>query len=143
MMPSPPVDLLRNEYLSLTLEQGGRIVRMQRTAKAFPTPEDMSRIYVDVLRILDKISKAGRGMLLDARAPMGRNAPEFESVMNDFRAKALPGFARIAVLVQSTLGKLQSQRYSRIDGISRLVTDDEAQAVQYLLEAATEKTKRL
>ena len=37
--------------------------------------------------------------------------------------------------MRTAIGKLQSQRYARQDGRERLVTDDEDEAIAYLLGA--------
>lgn len=131
-----PVELLRSDYIVITQEAGGRILRQRRSSLGFATPEAARTTYGQAVAIYDRVGRTGRGLLVDSRLAPGRNDPGFEAAMTEFRRQALPGFAATAVLVQSATGRLQAQRITRQDSTDQLVTSDEAVAVAYLLEHA-------
>ncbi len=128
-----PVELLRTDYIVITQEASGRILRQRRSSLGFATPEAARATYGQAVAVYDRVGRTGRGLLVDSRLAPGRNDPDFEAVMSEFRRRALPGFAATAVLVQSAAGRLQAQRITRQDGTDQLVTSDEAAALAYLL----------
>ncbi len=130
----PAVELMRNDYIVLTQEAGGRILRQRRSSLAFATPAEAKATYEQAVAVYDRVGRTGRGLLVDSRLAPGRNDPAFEVVMTEFRRRALPGFAAAAVLVQSAMGRLQAQRITRQEGTDQLVTSDEAEAVAHLLK---------
>lgn len=132
-MAHEPVDIYHDAYLRVTLEHDGAFVRMRRTTAAFPTIESMRTSYAQVRATYERIGQTGRGLLVDGRDAPGRNDPAFEQAMAEVRVKADAGFARVAIVMRTAVGKLQSQRYARQDGRERLVTDDEDEAIAYLL----------
>jgi hypothetical protein len=71
-------------------------------------------------------------LLNDQRLAPGRNDPEFEQALVRLRNRLYPLFRKRAVLVQSMVGKLQLTRLSKADGLTRLVSQDEAEIFRYL-----------
>ncbi len=128
----PPV--YRSDYIVVSLEASGRIVRYRRTAQPFPDLAIAKRCYDDVLASYDRIGRRGRGLLVDSRDALGRNDPAFETLLIDFRRQAIPGFAGMAVLMRTAVGLLQAQRIDRSQSLPHLVTSDEAAAIAFLLQ---------
>ena len=128
-----PVEHLRTEHVVVTEEEGGRVLRFRRTTQPFATVADAKRMYGQVLAVYDRLGRAERGLLVDSRDAPGRNDPEFEAALLEFRSQALPGFAAIAILMKTAVGKLQAQRYEGKTTESQFVTDDEASALEHLL----------
>lgn len=127
------IELLRNDYVVVTLECDGRIVRFRRTAQVFPSLSIAKDIYAGGRATYDRIGKTGRGLLIDSRDAIGRNDPEFEVVLGEFRSRSLPGFTDNVVLIRTAVGALQVQRHSRNTGHQRMITADERSAIEYLL----------
>lgn len=132
-MSRPPVELLRNDYMRVTLEADGAYFRVQRTTLPLPTIPIVRTVYEEVGAVLTRAGKTGRGVLIDARSAPGRNDPAFEALMAELRPRIYGGFARVAVLLRTSIGRLQSQRYTKQDGAARFVTEDEEAAIGYLL----------
>lgn len=132
-MAERPVDIHRNDYVVITLEFEGRIVRYRRTATPFPSLATAKEVYDGILRAYDRIGKQGRGLLIDARDAIGRNDPEFEALLIDFRSKSLTGFAANAVLIKTAVGMLQVKRHGKTEDRLRVVTADPEEAIEHLL----------
>ena len=135
-MADGPITLFQSDYVVVSLEFGGRIVRYRRLAQPFPSLSCAAEVYASVIKAYDQIGRTGRGLLIDSRDAPGRNDPEFEALLADFRSKALPGFTGNAVLVRTAVGLLQAQRHSRSEGRIRLITDDVHEAIGELLKVS-------
>lgn len=128
--------LFQSEYIVITQEYAGRILRYRRTAVPFPSLEAAERTYEQVLSTYDRVGRQGRGLLVDSRDAQGRNDPEFESSLIRFRSRAIPGFSAYAVLMRTAVGMLQAQRMNRSlrgDPQPFLTTDQEDEAIRFLL----------
>lgn len=128
-----PAVLYHDEYLTMTLEEGGALVRLTRTDRQFPDLAQLERIYDEVCRILDRLGRGGRGLLSDLRRAPGRNDPSFESALHKVLPRLLTGFDRSAACVATAVGGLQLRRMSREGNIERMVSTDELELVRYLL----------
>ncbi len=128
--------LLSSAHVVMTQEAAGRIHRYRRTNLAFATIAEANLSYAQVLEICDRMGRTGRGLLIDSRDAPGRNDPAFEAALLEFSRRALPGYAAVAILLKTAMGRLQAQRFERQRSSSHLVTDDEAAAIAYLLAAA-------
>lgn len=127
------VEVYRDEYLALLIEQNGPLVRLNRSTARFPSREALEACYERALAALAKAGGAlGRVYLADMRMAPGRNDPWFEEAMRHIRPRLFSGFSRLAVLVSTSVGALQLERISKEDGLTRLVTTDEAEAIEYL-----------
>jgi hypothetical protein len=72
---------------------------------------------------------------MDTRDAPTRHAipeAEFEKVLDEFRKQLMIGFAKVAVLVKTSVGKLQVTRMTREDGVDARVFENEAEALAYL-----------
>lgn len=127
----PDGELLRNEYIGVTLEFGGRVVRIVRSAVSYPSPEAAERAYEPLYLILDRIGRSDRCLLNDQRLAIGRNDAVYEAAFARIRSRTIPGFRRIATLVQSKVGLLQLGRMIREDRVERLASDNEAEILAY------------
>jgi len=61
-------------------------------------------------------------LLIDLRASVGRNDPDFEGRLVERRRELFRRFAQTAVLVRSAVGRMQVQRHVDEDGLSGIVT---------------------
>jgi hypothetical protein len=114
-------------------EQRG-LIHSSRTNTPFASMEEVEDAFAELGKVLDGLGRSRYVLLADIRAAPGRNDPQFEAVLQRVRPRWVAGFRKVGVLVQSAVGKLQINRYARQDGIPRLVTDDEEELLQYLLQ---------
>jgi hypothetical protein len=129
-----PVVLFHDEHMTVTLEEGGALVRQTRTARQFDDVAQLVRTYDEVCRILDRLGRGGRSFLSDLRRAPGRNGPAFEAAMHKILPHLLGGFDRCATLVATAAGSLQVRRLIREGGLERMVSTDELELVRYLLK---------
>lgn len=140
-MAASVIELLRNDYVVVSLEYDGRIVRFRRLTKQFPNLLVVRDVYDEVIATYDRQGRRGRGLLIDSREAIGRNDPEFEALLLEFRRKSITGFVGYMVLMRTAIGILQAQRFDRATNV-RLVTDNEADAINALLDAIQQWQKR-
>ena len=119
--------LYEDPYVTVFLEEAGRLVHLVRSALQFPSIGALEQSYRAVIRVYDQLGRASRNLLVDSRAPTGRNDPEYERAMFRLLPELDRGFGRIGVLVETAVGKLQFRRWHGIDGIERIVSSDEAE----------------
>jgi hypothetical protein len=120
-------------HIKVGVLEGSSIVLLERTALA-TGEEDLAAVFAPAEKAFARIARERYGLLIDVRAAPGRNDPEFEQKFVPIRQKLQKGFRRIAILVRSTSGKLQAQRYGRADKLASAVFDDPAAAVAWLEE---------
>lgn len=131
--------LYEDEYVTVTVEDEGRLVRMTRSAEPFPDLGALEACYANVIAAYDQVGRNGRSLFVDVRAPKGRNDPQFEQAMRPLLPLLDRGYERIGVLIMSATGKLQMGRWSNDGGIKRLISTDEAEILRYLRGANIER----
>jgi hypothetical protein len=118
-----------NDYFAIDVDNARRIVRIVRSS--VPTPAgtaDVGRVFGELRAPLAKF--VGYRLLLDLRAiTVGRNDPAFEEAAIRGQTELAQAFSRVAVLVRTAAGKLQTRRMT---GSWQGVFQDEAEAIRYL-----------
>ncbi len=114
-------------------------VRAERTEAAF-------RGIAECTLGFTRLETALRGaptnsLLIDARRAKGTQDPAIERVITDFNTRVLMRFTRVAALVQTSVGLLQSQRLVRAQAAAIRPFDDEGAAIAYLLAPAVKATR--
>lgn len=132
--PSTSKEVSRNDYFTVLVDERMGLVRTIRSDKPFASLEEVERVFVALAATLDGLSRERYVLLVDIRAAPGRNDPEFEAALQRLRLGWLGGFRKVGVLVRSTAGLLQIQRYARQDGIKRLVSSDEGELLKYFAQ---------
>jgi hypothetical protein len=130
------VEIFRSDVAVVTREPG--FIRLRRTSLALVDARlNETSDFVDRFRIMVPLrERRNLGFLLDSRdAPMiGHD--EMLVTMKPLMEEMLLGFARVGILVQTALGKLQATRRARsadLFGIAGLlVFSDEAEAVAFV-----------
>jgi hypothetical protein len=138
MTPSPAFaskQVFRNDYYTVLLDERQRLVRIVRSEKPFATMPELDACFAQLLPALNTLDRPRYALLSDVRAVAGRNDPEFEAALARLRPLWLGGFRKVGVLVQTSVGLLQVQRYARKDGLVRRVSNDEAELLEYLLSS--------
>jgi hypothetical protein len=124
-------ELFQDQYMSAQLDEGAGILHIKRSGARLGTAgiEDLWRALVKALAPLDR-SKLK--LLMDLREAPLRNDPGFEEAIRQLLAQLFMGFAKVAVLVRTAVGELQTSRHRREGGFAGGVFKDEAQALAYL-----------
>lgn len=134
--PRPSCDLLglhaALEHYTLSLDTNCRLCFVRRTLAPFESVAHIEACFNAVERALLQVPRHAYSLLVDARGGPGRNDPTFEEAVKKARGKLLLGFARNAALASTAAGRLQIQRYAKVDGRVVFATDDPAAAFEYL-----------
>jgi len=123
--------LIENEHVVVTCDNEARLVTVVRTETAV-TAEEAVRMLSEVTVVIQRLPRTQLMHLMDLRRAPGRNDPEFERVIRPYLGATLHGFARVAVLVRTAVGKLQTRRIGRAGGIDAEVFLTEQAAMAYL-----------
>jgi len=126
--------VFQNTHFTILVNERMGLVISRRGDKPFASVEELEVVFADFANALDRLDRARYALVADIRAAPGRNDPLFEPVMQRLGPRWFVGFRKVGVLVKSTVGMLQAQRYARKDGISRLISNDEAEMYRYLTQ---------
>jgi hypothetical protein len=123
----------QDEFWRAEQLDGTAILLVERSSRAFPSPQAVERSCSALNRSLDtQLDRSRHDLLIDLRGVAGRNDPEFERVIEPERHRLQQGFRRIGVLVNSVAGQLQIQRYASQDGAKLRIFLDRAKAIEWL-----------
>lgn len=129
------LEILHNAHHTVTIDPVLQIAWVTRSPMPSESAAQFEAMWMEVGRALDRVDRHRLCLLIDLRAAVGRNDPQFEAAMQRIRPVVMGGFRRIAILVRTTAGALQIQRHVREDGIDRMIGSDEARLLDYLREA--------
>jgi len=124
--------LLQTPHVEIARLPGLRIIRYKRLATSSHDPEVMHGTFQGSIAALDKVDRSQYGLLVDVRVAPFRGDPEFERAFTHYSQRLFGGFARIAVLVRTSVGKLQSGRMAKLAGLEAYIVEDEDEAMKYL-----------
>ncbi|TPV93573.1 MAG: hypothetical protein B7733_19740 [Myxococcales bacterium FL481] len=92
-------------------------ILLERTDRRYATREELIDAFAWIDGQLALVAAPDRRFLLvDTRATTGRNDPQFEQAMAPLRRQLQANFERVAVVLRSTIGRMQVERYARDDG---------------------------
>ena len=124
---------IRNEYVEIEPDPDHHVVVFRRTAAPLPESEpDLREFYEQIAGVFDGLPLEHWGLLVDGRAPRGRNDETFERVQNEYRPRLFGRFGRVAALVRTSVGALQVDRYIKDEGESFGVFSEEDDALSFL-----------
>jgi hypothetical protein len=130
----------QGEYLRVGVIPASSVIIIERTA-AHSRDADLAEVFGPAEDALRNVERGKFGLLVDVRLAPGRNDAEFEKNFQPYRQRLQQGFRRVAIVVETTHGKLQCQRYAREDGVASSVFDDYAAAVTWLDDTALHRTR--
>ncbi|MEJ7733807.1 MAG: hypothetical protein WKG00_32000 [Polyangiaceae bacterium] len=87
-----------------------RVVVVTRKAKPFEDRHDVEAACGPVQSNLDRLVRANKRLLIDSRQAPMRNDPQSEANFAPHRRKMSEGFERVAVVLRTQVGQLQTQR---------------------------------
>ncbi|MEZ4385792.1 MAG: hypothetical protein R3A79_31025 [Nannocystaceae bacterium] len=125
--------LLETPYARLLYDRSKGQVRLIRNREVMPADvldAELDRLVVAV----EPLPVGSLGLIVDVRAPVGRNDDAFEDAIRVLRQRFMARFRRVAVLVRTRIGQLQGERFVREDGSQARVriTDDLEAAVAFV-----------
>lgn len=123
--------LLRDRYFRVDLQPRDRLYRIARTEEPFPDLAATTIALTTLETTLRDVS--GALLLLDTRDAPARNDGAFEAKIIEHRDRLFGRFARVAILVRTAAGRLQTSRLSRDSKHEVRTFDDEDAALQFLL----------
>lgn len=125
--------IYENPFTIFSLDEARGLVWMERTREPLPDADLLRAQLAEITALLDRLDLSQLGLVIDSRAPVGRNDPAFEAMMQEFTGTMTRRFPRIAVLIRSAVGRLQAQRLARQDPSWRplLVTEDVDAAIRH------------
>lgn len=126
--------LLSTPHANISLDHAKKLVRFTRTALGYRSAPELEADCVVNLQLLDSLDRKHLTLLIDLREAPPRNDDAFEQTMKDFRRNLCANFVRSAVLVRTAVGKLQVKRLAQHDRVEMLITQEELEALSYLLE---------
>jgi hypothetical protein len=126
-----PVWSYDGPYLRVGGFRASPLVVVQRSSLRIET-EKLALVMQPVFEALDAIERATHVLVIDSRAAVGRNEPDFEVTYARYRQRLVAGWSRIAVLVGTIAGQLQLKRHQQ-DGLAAEVFADSERAVRFLL----------
>jgi hypothetical protein len=132
-----------NLFYEIRVLDGGSIVYITRTAAPFSSKEEIDAGCLPVQQALDRLGRIGKRLLVDTRLAVGNNDPSFEANFAVHRKRMANGFERVALLVQTIIGKLHNERLVQEDrAVGPRVFLDEESALGYLREVTPLATRR-
>lgn len=123
--------LWQDEWATVTVDGAIGLVRYVRNETPYPDPESVERSYASLGETLARIPP-GMKLLIDIRRAPPRNDEAFEKRANVALGVMARRFAKIATLVSTAVGALQSKRLARERSSSSNVHHDERSALASL-----------
>jgi uncharacterized protein (DUF2461 family) len=121
----------RRPFYEVELRPQGAIVR--RTAERYIDLSQLAPSFAALEEQFASLPPGASTLLVDLRKAVGRNDDAFETTLAPMRRELLRRFERSALLVRTTIGRLQLERYLAADAIVARVFSDEAEAMAWFL----------
>lgn len=122
--------LMASEHWVLEEDEAHRVAVLRRTPVAFTSVQEIVESNEHVIDHL-RPYHASYGVIVDMRQAPQRNDPTFENAMSRLRNRVGDVFARVAVLLDTTVGVLQVDRLGRAEGGKTFATQSESAATRF------------
>jgi hypothetical protein len=123
--------LLETEYCTIDVDPTGTLVHFTRSELPYRSIADIEREASRIETALQGFG-GGRRLLADLRAVPPRNDPDFEEAISKVRQSLYTNVVRVALLVRTAIGALQTMRHARHDGVFAQTYEDESLALAWL-----------
>ncbi|MDI3290750.1 hypothetical protein [Polyangium sp. 15x6] len=127
-----PKEVYRNPYMIVRHDVTRKLLIVTRTSAPYPTIDTMRDTFLEMEAAIGYVSRPRTMLLIDARAALPRNDPDFEAEFGRLRKHFLREFQKIATLVQTAVGILQVTRQVRADERPTGAFTDPSEALAYL-----------
>lgn len=129
-------EIYRDAYMTISADPTDILIWLRRTGVPHPTPLDLEQSFRHGSAAMDRLGRTHRVLLVDMREALGRNEPEFDAALRRIRPVVERGLRRIVVLLRSSAGMLQMKRINEEDGVTRMLTMNEGEALKFLRTGA-------
>jgi hypothetical protein len=120
-------------FHEVTALHDGRIVRLWRSPRAFGDAAELRFERRRLVEELNAVGRDGRGLLIDSRLAPHSTEAQLEEEFARYRREVMAGYVRVASLVRTKVAILQVNRLLAGQGPAFQAFDDEAEAIEYLL----------
>lgn len=120
-------------FHEVTVSRDGRIIRLWRSTRPFADAAELRLERRRLVEELNTLGRAGRGLLIDSRLAPHSTENQLEDEFARYRREVMAGYDRVASLVRTKVAILQVNRLLSGQGSAFQAFDDEAEAVDYLL----------
>jgi hypothetical protein len=121
-----------NTYVSARLFQVARVVLLVRTSEPFRTISDIEQCITDFARFIPASRRGQWRIIIDMREGPTRVDPSLEPAFERFRRETHAGFSRVAIVVNTPLGKVRAERLSNVSDVPQCVVGSLAEAVAFI-----------
>jgi hypothetical protein len=128
------LELLRTPYTVSVLLLGTGIVRLERTPEPIRSGHVMRGDLDRQATRLKELDRARYGLLLDLRNAPPNDSSEIEAASIRGLRRVVEGFARVAVIIRTSTGRLQVGRLSSANGAGVSIFDQESEAMAFLAD---------
>lgn len=109
--------LLDTPAIVVKADDDARVVTMVRTRVELPREQsELRAFYAELVEAFDGLERERYALIVDGRAPVGRNDEAFEAVQAEFAERLFSGYRTVLALVSTTVGRLQVARYGASRG---------------------------
>lgn len=105
--------LLSSTHFSVRVFRTPRLAVLTRTSAPFQTAADVDRCIHDLSRCLPAAERTGWRVLIDMRLSPIRVDPALDPAYERLRRETQAGFERVAVVVETPLGRMRAERLAR------------------------------
>jgi hypothetical protein len=123
---------LQTAHVSVRLFQSPRIVLFTRTNEPFEAVADVERCIRDFARIMPARSRAQWRIVIDMRLGPTRVHPALDPAFARLRKETQVGFTRVAVIVETPLGRVRAERLASTSDVPHCVVHTLEDAVEFL-----------
>jgi hypothetical protein len=121
-----------NTYLSARLFQVARVVLLVRTSEPFRTVSDIEQCIADFSRFIPASRRGQWRIIIDMRQGPTRVDPSLDPAFERFRRETHVGFSRLAVVVNTPLGRVRAERLSNVSDLPQCVVGSMEEAVAFI-----------
>lgn len=111
---------------------GGGVLAVERSAKDYEDVEAIRAAAAQLRVVFAGRIRAQTAIVVDLRPARGRSDATFETVWAPLRKELFSGWAAIAVVCKTEVGRMHIQRHMRQDGFDWHVVTDEQAALDHV-----------
>lgn len=128
------MEIFRSPLMVIRKLPGSRVVLFKRLPERSGDLAVTRAAMEGGVKVLEALPRTELCVLIDVREAPPLVDSGFEALLASMRPRLFRGFARVAVLIATSVGKLQINRLAREDGIEYRVFSDEGEAMSYLTD---------
>ena len=124
--------LLSSTHFSVRAFRAPRLAVLTRTSAPFQTAAEVEQFISDLSRCLPATERSGWRVLIDMRLSPIRVDPALDPAYERLRRETHAGFERVAVVVETPLGRMRAERLARGSTVALAVVGSLDEAFAFL-----------